>query len=466
MKKMVVVTIFVLLISSLSFATSFSYQDTDLMSALHDISQRFDVPIVVSNEVSGWVNISFEADDIENALKTILLGTNYTFAKLKGIYLVGSINSPDETHATLFKSKVVFLKDTYPSTVYELLGVLSKYVVYSQNSMVMVIDADAQTTKKIMSMISKIDVPNSNRFFSYEIHEMTADEYQRFRQFEQYNKSGILTFSNVTFGIFKEIISINGDSDTFGTVALPIIGNLKINSTAPPLIINVTSNQNTIGATVKTSGNAMAFEMNPEKNHAVVSLKEGKKRFLILTSVANTPEKSEIFPGEEKKKVNYLSFVGKSNPTIEQYSGMVTYGSTDISIIAEGEFESNGATSTIGVGLKANLIDEMYGIAELRLRNGQPVVYGEVKDVTHVGFFKFRISLNEEWTLEGFNPLEMSLGTGFSIWNMEVFGGLMGEWDTLQPYFEANLNYEWFYGSLLWKQTEGYTFGLGVTLPW
>lgn len=465
MKKIVAVAIFALLISSLSFAISFSYQDTDLANALRDISQRFETPIAVSNEVSGWVNISFEADNIVDALKTVLLGTNYTFAKLEDIYLVGSINSPDKTHATLFKSRIVFLKDTYPSTVYNLLGSLSKYVVYSPNSMIMVVDADDETSEKIMKMISKIDVPNSNRFFSYEIHEMTTDEYQRFRQFERYNKSGILTLSDVTFDIFKEIISINGDSDTFGTVALPMVGSLKINSSNPSLVIDVASNENTVGVTVKTVGNAMAFEMNPSKNHAVVSMKEGNKRFLVLASVAKTPKESEIFPKEEKKQINYLTFAGESNPTTAKYSGTITYGSTDALIIVEGNFGSD-STPTIGVGLKANLIDEMYGIVELRLRNGQPVVYGKIGDTTHVGIFSFKASLNEEWTLGGFNPLEVSVGTGFSIWNLEIFGGLMGEWDALQPYFKANLTYEWIYGSVQWKQTEDYTFGLGVVLPW
>ncbi len=463
--KMLVMFFAFLLASSLALAVSFSYYDMDLRQALYDISKTFDSSVILSDDVGGWIDMSFEADNIEEALKTVLLSTNYTFSKWDGIYLIGSVNSPDTNRVILFKSKVVLLKDTYPKTVYDLLGTLSKYVVYSPDSMFMVIDANDEIRQKIMNMISKIDVPNSNRFFSYEIHEMTTDEYQRFRRFEQYNKSGILSLSNVTFDIFKEIIKINGESDTFGTVALPTIGEMEINTTDPALTINLKSFENTVNISVRTAGNAVASVMSSEKNHTVISLKEGNKRFLVLTSFAKTPEESEIFPSNEKKPVTRLTIVGRSNTTIGQYGGTITYGSTDLSIIAEVNFGAD-ATPTIALGLKANLIDNMYGTIELKLENGQPLVYAKVIDTTFVEFFKLRASVSEEIGFESFKPLQLSVGIGLKLWNIDMFGGLIGEWNALQPYIEASLSYEWLYSLLLWKQTGGYTFEFGATTTW
>lgn len=464
-KFIIMVIVSLLIISSLSFAVSFDFQDMDLRNALQEISRSFNVNLVASNEVNGVVSISFESNNIEEALKKVLLGTNYTFTKIGNVYLVGSINSPDESHAVLFKSKVVFLKDTYPSTVYELLGTLSKYVVYSPNSMIMIIDADEETTNKIMNMIDRIDIPNSNRFFSYEIHELSNDEYQRFRQFESTNKSGILGFSNSSFDIFKEIVAINGDNDTFGTVALPRVGNLEISSSDPSLKISVISRENSLGATLKTAGNAIAFEMNEDKeNHTVVSFKQGNKRFLVMASTAKTPKDIDVFLAK-KKSVTTLSVIGKTDLTNKVYLGEITYGSTPLSIISEGSF---GASSTpmIGVGLKANLIDEMYGIVELKLSNGQPSVYGKIEDTTAVGFFKLRASLNEEITFSGVGNLNISAGVGVSLWNFNVFGGLSGEWDLPQPYIEAEVKYGWMYASLLWRYTKGYTLGAGAIFSW
>jgi hypothetical protein len=454
-----------LIISSLSFAVSFDFQDMDLRNALQEISRSFNVNVIASNEVNGVVSISFESDNIEEALKKVLLGTNYTFTKIRNVYLVGSINSPDESHVVLFKSKVVFLKDTYPSTVYELLGTLSKYVVYSPNSMIMIIDADEETTKKIMDMIDKIDIPNSNRFFSYEIHELSNDEYQRFRQFESTNKSGILGFSNSSFDIFKEIVAINGDNDTFGTVALPKVGNLEISSSDPSLKISVISRENSLGATLKTAGNAIAFEMNENKeNHTVVSFKQGNKRFLVMVSIAKTPKDIDVFLAKEKT-VTTLSVIGKTDLTNRVYIGEITYGSTPLSIISEGSF---GASSTpvIGLGLKANLIDEMYGTVELRLKGAQIALYGKIEDTTSIGFFKLRASLNEELTFSGLGDLNISAGIGVSLWKFNVFGGLRGKWDLPQPYIEAEVKYEWMYASLLWRYTEGYTLGAGAIFSW
>ena len=464
-KRILIAFLSILLISSLSLAASFSYNDMDLRQALYDISKTFDSPMVLSDDVGGWINVTFNANNVESALKIVLLSTNYTFAKWDDVYLIGSMNSPDTNRVILFKNEVVLLKDTYPKTVYDLLGSLSKYVVYSPDSMFMVIDANEQTRQKIMNMISKIDVPNTNRFFSYEIHELTTDEYQRFRQFERYNKSGILNLSNAAFDIFKEIIKINGESDKFGTVALPTVGEMAVNTTDPILSINLSSFKNVVDISVKTAGNVVSSSMSPQKNHAIISLKEGNKRFLVLTSFANTPKESEIFSLNEKKTVNILSIVGNANPTLEQYGGMISYGSTKLSLIGEMSV-SAGSTPTIGLGLKANLIDNMYGTVELKFENAQPLIYAKIVDTTFVDPFMLRASISEEMGYQNFKPLQMSLSAGLSIWNIDIFGGLIGEWDTLQPYIEANLSYEWLYGSLLWKQTGGYAFELGITTSW
>ncbi|WP_036225202.1 hypothetical protein [Mesoaciditoga lauensis] len=465
-KSIVMIVALLLALSSLSFAVSFNFQDTDLRGAIEEISRRFSTNIIVSSEVSGLVNASFETDDVEEALRKVLLGTNYTFAKLNNAYLVGGINSPDESHAVLFKTKVIFLKDTYPATVYDLLGTLSKYVVYSPHSMMMIIDADEETTKKIMNMISQIDVPNSNRFFSYEIHELSDDEYQRFRQFERSSKSGILGFSNASFDIFKEIVAINGDNDTFGTVVLPKVGNLEISSSDPSMKISVMSRENLIASTIKTAGNAIAFEMNENKNnHTVVSLKDGNKRFLVIVSTAQTPKEIDMLLADKKKNITTLTIIGRSTPSIGLYSGEITYGSTALSIISEGSFSAS-STPMLALGLKANLIDKMYGTVEVRLRGTQPAIYGKIEDTTSVGFFKLSASIDQELTFNGLGPLNISAGIGVSLWNYSIVGGLRGEWNLLQPYIEASVKYDWMYASLLWEYTESYTFGLGATFSW
>ena len=464
-KTFTIAIILILAISSLSLAASFDFQNTDLRNALEEISSSFSVNIIASNEVSGLVNASFECEDVEEALKKVLLGTNYSFAKVNGIYLVGGIHSPDESHSILFKSRVIYLKDTFPSTVYELLGTLSKYVVYSPKSMIMIVDADEMTTEKIMNLVSKIDVPNSNRFFSYEIHELSKDEYQRFRQFESSNKSGLFAFSNSSFDIFKEIVAINGSNDTFGTVALPKIGNMEISSSDPSMKINVESRESVISAIVKTGGNAIAFEMNEnENNHTVISLKEGKKRFLILVSTSKTPKDVTDAFMPKQKKYTTLTLIGKNTITKGEYMAEITYGSTALSVIGEGKVSDS--TPVIGIGLKANLIDEMYATMELKLKGTQLALYGKIEDTTSISFFKLRASLEQELTLNGFGDLNFSLGGGISLWNINVFGGLQGNLNFVQPYVEADARYDWMYATLLWKYTEGYTIGGGMIFTW
>jgi len=465
MMKKIMVVFLMIFTSSIMFGLDFSFSNADLRNAINDISRTYNVQVIIADDVVGTVDMTFQAGNFEEALKKLLLTTDYSFAKVGNFYLVGSMNSPDKIHTTLYKPSLIFLKNISPRVAYDLLGTLSRYVLYSSNSNVLLIDADEQTKGEISALVSKIDISNENRFFYYEIHEMTADEYQRFRQIEQVNKSGILTFSGSSFEIFREIMKIKGTGDIFGTLAIGTIGESAIISTNPKFSMNVKSDQNTVNVSILNGVNALQVAMNDQKSHAVASAQIGGKNFLIFMGFTDNINEDITFEKQIPKNNFILNIFYNQNTS--KIGGGVTYGSTDLSIVGEiYTYQTQRATMGVFVGMEGNLIDQMYGKIMLGLENYIPMAKFGIKDTTSIGFLKLRGEIYDVWKPVGFSPVKFLAGVGMDMWNVEVFGGIRGEIYTAGPYIEINLKYEWIQAKLLWEEMSGYTFGGGITLNW
>ncbi|MGC8545581.1 hypothetical protein [Athalassotoga sp.] len=453
----------IILISTVAFGIDFSFSGADLRNAINDIARTYNTQVILADDVTGTVDMTFQSSNFEDALQKVLMSTNYAFAKVGNVYLVGSMNSPDKIRSTIYKPSMVFLKYVSAKVAYDLLGVLSKYVLYSPNSNILLIDADDQTKNEIANMISQIDVPNENRFFYYEIHEMNSDEYQRFRQIEQINKSGILTFSGASFEIFREIMKINGKNDIFGNITIQAIGEGTVNLADPKFAMNVKSKQNTVNVSLITGVNVIQVSLGDQKSRAVASAQSGGKNFLVFMGFADNIRSDFAF--ESQKAQNKLGLDLFYDQTSSKILGSISYGSTELSIIGEAyTYQTLQATTGIFVGMEGNLIDQMYGKVILGLENLIPMVKFGIKDTTSIGFLMLRGELWDEMTLSRINPVKISAGVGMDLWNIEVFGGIRGELQTAGPYIEIGLNYEWIQAKLLWAN--GYTFGGGITLSW
>ncbi len=464
MKKLSMVFL-TIVIPLVAFGLDFSFYNADLRSAINDIARTYNVQVIIADDVSGMIDMTFQAESFDEALQKVLLTTNYAFTKIGNVYLVGSMNSPDKIRATIYKPSTIFLKYITPNVAYDLLGVLSKYVLYLPNSNVLLIDADDQTKKEIADMISKIDVPNENRFFYYEIHEMSTDEYQRFRQIEQVNKSGILVFSGSSFEIFREVMKIKGTADIFGNVTIATIGEAVVNSTDPKFSMKVESNKNTVNVSLITGVNVAQISMTDQKSHAVAKAQIGDKNFLIFMGFADSLKNDFAF--EEKIPQNKLRVDVFYNQTSSKLCGNVTYGSTDLSIVGEiYAYQTRQATVGVFAGVIGNLIDQMYAQVLIGIENLIPAAKFEVKDTTSIGIFRLKGEIFGEWDLNGAFSIQAFAGVGMNIRNMEMFGGIGGNLQTAGPYIEISLNYEWIRAKLLWEQLGGYTFGGGINIVW
>lgn len=461
--KKIMWLILIILISSITFGFDFSFSNADLRATINDIARMYNVQVILADDVTGTVDMTFRSSNFEEALQRVLMTTNYTFSKVGNVYLVGGMNSPDKIRATIYKPSMIFLKYVTAKVAYDLLGVLSKYVLYLPNSNILLVDADDQTKDEIATMVSKIDTPNENRFFYYEIHEMNSDEYQRFRQIEQINKSGILTFSGVSFEIFREVMKINGKNDLFGNIAIQTIGEGTINLADPKFAMNVKSNRNIVNVSLITGVNVIQVSLSDQKSRAVASAQMGEKNFLVFMGFADNLRSDFAF--ENQKTQNKLGLSIFYNQESSKILGSVSYGSTDISIVGE-IYTYQTAHATIGVfaGVEGNLIDQMYGRIMLGLENLVPMAKFWIKDTTSIGFFMLRGELWDEITLNGINPIKVSAGIGIDLRNIEVFGGIRGELQTAGPYIEIGLRYEWIQAKLLWAN--GYTLGGGIVISW
>jgi|UniRef100_A0A7V3RE99 hypothetical protein len=463
--KKIILTLLIFLTSATIFGLDFSFYNADLRSAINDVSRTYNVQVILADDVVGTVDVFFQASNFEEALQKLLLTTNYTFAKVGNFYLVGGMNSPDKIRTTLYKPSIIFLKNISPKVAYDLLGTLSRYVLYSQTSNLLLVDADEQTKDEISDLISKIDVSNENRVFYYEIHEMTADEYQRFRQIEQVNKSAILTFSGSSFEIFREVMKIKGTFDIFGNVTIETVGEAKVNLTDPQFAMSIKSEKNTVNVSLLSGVNTVQIAMSDQKNHAVAMTQTNGKNFLIFMGFADNMKDDFAFENYESKK--YFEFAIYDNQLSGKVCGHLSYGSTELAIVSDIYlYQTPPSTTGFFVGMEGNLIDQMYGKIMIGLQNMSPAVNLAIKDTTSMGFLKLKGELCDTWNLNGLTPLQFVAGVGFDLWNIEVFGGIRGKVQSAEPYIELSLSYEWIRAKLLWDSNDGYTFGGGIIVDW
>jgi len=84
---------------------SIDVSDADIGDILDEISNQAGLNIVRYGEVRGSINARFERVPLENALALLFQGTNFTYRRIDGIYLVGekSLGSPAATALTTSK---------------------------------------------------------------------------------------------------------------------------------------------------------------------------------------------------------------------------------------------------------------------------------------------------------------------------------------------------------------------------
>ena len=102
---------------------------TDLRTALEDISAQVETNIIADPSVQGIVSATVEGVPLDMALDILLAGTNFRYAKRSGYYLVYSPDTSSDLFAELSETEVVQTKNLPASTVFELLlEPLKKYV--------------------------------------------------------------------------------------------------------------------------------------------------------------------------------------------------------------------------------------------------------------------------------------------------------------------------------------------------
>ncbi len=89
---------------------SIDVSDADIGDILDEISNQAGLNIVRYGEVRGSINAKFERIPLEDALALLFQGTNFTYRRIDGIYLVGEKSLGSPAAAALTTSKLIPLR--------------------------------------------------------------------------------------------------------------------------------------------------------------------------------------------------------------------------------------------------------------------------------------------------------------------------------------------------------------------
>lgn len=117
---------------------SLNVSDADIGDVLDEISYQADLSVIRYGDVRGAINAKIDKIPLENALSLLFQGTNFTFRKVDGIYLVGEKSLTSPAAAALTSSKLIHLRyikaDIVPQFLPAMIPAANVKVVKEQNA--------------------------------------------------------------------------------------------------------------------------------------------------------------------------------------------------------------------------------------------------------------------------------------------------------------------------------------------
>jgi type II secretory pathway component HofQ len=136
-----------------------------LSDILRDISLKTGTNIIICGNVSTIIRCTFKDFSIEDALKIILVGTEYQYRKLKNVYIIGTKQALKE-HSVMFSSnEVIQLNHIDASYIVKRLpsNFILKNIKVLEEQNALVVSGTQEFVENLKAFIKKIDNPMFSR---------------------------------------------------------------------------------------------------------------------------------------------------------------------------------------------------------------------------------------------------------------------------------------------------------------
>ncbi|MBZ0265114.1 type II and III secretion system protein [bacterium] len=156
-----------------------SFYDTDLRTALSDISLETGVKILIDPLVQGYITGDYESTPLERVLSDILIPNGYSFRKFDDYYLVADASPLSPAFRKLAVTKKIELKYLKTDQLRQVLpDHYNEYVQFDISSNAIVISAPPEIIVSFEEDLCKLDILPTQFLIEVEVVELT-EEAQR-----------------------------------------------------------------------------------------------------------------------------------------------------------------------------------------------------------------------------------------------------------------------------------------------
>ncbi len=358
-KALLFVSLIFVAIVVLATTATFSFYQESLSQAFVDVSESFNVPIVVDETVSGQVTMALNNVTFKGAIDDLCAKFDLFYFEKNGVYFVGSSSSSVMMKVYGYSTHVIPLKYLSANDAIKFLAPYTSYITYASGSGILLFRGPKEIYSKVAKIIKNVDkVPNTS-YIVYALYSVPSDFYT------SGNNSGWLSklvntgnFSSVDAKQFTSVKkSFIAEENGFAFAQSGKTVSFDISDMKSKLDATVMS-QSASGAKINLSLSSSGLVnvaansvLTIRKNDVVLAaLRNGEQDFVIEVSVVKTSPSisklAKMWPIERKVRSFYL----KANISTSEISFEVL--ARYLNIAADVEKTASNASIYAGIGEK------------------------------------------------------------------------------------------------------------------
>lgn len=297
-KSILFILIFSMAVAVIAQTASFSFYREPLDQVFNDISEQFGIPIVVDETVNGQVTIALKDVIFDEAMNAICSKFGLFYFKKKGVYFVGSSDSPSTMKAYGYSTYSIPLKYLRPKDAISFLSPYTSYITYVKAVSMLFFSGPQNVYSKVREIIKEVDMAPKQSFVVYTVYRISREVYTTLKDAHKWldrivNEGEFSSMDAKDFAEIRHILKIKSNGFAAVIPGKPV--EFKDSDLGMELNIKVVSKSASgttldlsLSASKTTSFEASSTVLLRNENVAVTVVKTPNENFIFEVSIVKT----------------------------------------------------------------------------------------------------------------------------------------------------------------------------------
>ncbi len=353
---------------ALAATASFSFYQESLPQAFMDVSNAFNVPIIVDNTVSGEVTLSLNNVTLQQAVNELCVKAGLFYFEKDGVYFVGTTSSSVMMKVYGYSTHVIVLKYISSKDVMSFLTPYESYLTYATGSDFLLFRGPSDVYAKVLKTVEKVDKAPNVSYLVYTLYSVPDDFYTSGSYTGWFGKLvNSKEFSSVDAKQFMKVENwFTTEENGFALVQSGKTVNFNLSSMRSKLSVSMLSqsaSRSKLSLSLQGSGviNSKIKTVVTIANKQVLlaDLRNGKEDFLIELSVVKTaPRLSEFAKLWHVKKKSEGFYLRVNISTSGVFNILTRYKLFSLNV---SKISSSASTLEVYGGMAGKLAENFWG---------------------------------------------------------------------------------------------------------